>query len=99
MHPARDGGNGLKCALSARIKEELAVLPIGHGCARLKALMAHVRRQKRLVQHERGILEAGVHVAIGPLVGRMSHGHASLLFRGEVSFRPLQHGQLIRSAP
>jgi hypothetical protein len=36
--------------------------------------MAHIRRQKRLVQHQRGILEARVHVAIGPLIGRMPMG-------------------------
>ena len=49
---------------------------------------------KRLVEHERGVLEARVDIAVGPLVGRMAHRQAALFFRGKVLVRPLQHGQL-----
>ena len=56
------------------MKEELAVLPVGHGGAGLEALVAHVGCNKGLVQNERGVLEARVDVAKGPLVRRMAHG-------------------------
>ena len=50
-------------ALRARVQEKLAVLPVGHGRPRLKALVAHVRSDKRFVQNQRGILEAGIDIA------------------------------------
>ena len=90
VQPARDGGQGLRGALSARVKVDLAVLPVSHRAAGLKGLMADVRRDERFVQNQRGILEACVEVAIRPFVGRFAHRQTAVLGFGEVRIGPLQ---------
>ena len=69
---------------------EFAVLPVGHRRARLERLVARVGCDERLVEHERRVLEAGVEIAVRPLVGRLAHGQAPLLVFGEVGVGPLQ---------
>ena len=58
VHPFRNRGLGLEGALRAGMKKELSILPVSHGGAGLQALMAHVGRDERFVENERGILEA-----------------------------------------
>src|SRR5229473_5541775 len=76
--------------------EHLAVLPIGESGARFQRLMAGVGRGKGLIQNQRGILEAGVHVAVGPLVRRLAHGQAAFLKLGEIGGGPFEFSQVGR---
>ena len=91
-------GSGLKSALRSCVQKELAVLPVSHRGARLQALVAHIRRQKRLVEHQRCVLESPVHIAVRPRFGRMAHRHTAFLFRRKILVRPLQFRQLFRPA-
>ena len=52
--------------------------------------MADVWRDERFVQHERGILEACVEVAIRPFVRRFAHRQTAVLGFGEVRLGPLE---------
>ena len=96
VHPACNRGSSLKSALSSCVKKQLAVLPVSHRGARLQALMAHIRRQKCFVQHQRCILEARIHIAIGPFFSRMAHWHAAIFFWRKIRVRPFQFGKLHR---
>ena len=73
MQPARDRRDGLNRALRRAVQVQLAVLPVRHRGARLERLVAGVRRDERFVEHERRFLEAGLDVAVRPLVGRLAH--------------------------
>ena len=64
--PARHRHDGLHDALGRQVNEQLAVLPVRHRRATLEALMAGIRRRKRLVENERRLLEAGLDVAVRP---------------------------------
>ena len=75
----RDRRQRLGGALSPGVKVDLAVLPVSHRTARLKSLMADVWRDKCFVQHERGILEACVEVAIRPFIRRLAHRQTAVL--------------------
>ena len=72
VHPLRNRGPGLEGALRSGMKEELAVLPVGHGGAGFEALMADVGSDEGFVEDQRGILEAGVDVA--DRTTRRAHG-------------------------
>ena len=52
--------------------------------------MAGVWRDERFVQHERGVLEARVEVAVRPCVGRLAHRQTALLVLSEVRLGPLE---------
>ena len=56
---------------------------------------------ERLVEHERGVLEAGVDVAVGPLLRRLAHRQAALVGLGELLGGPLDRlrSATPRSAP
>src|ERR1039457_4358375 len=71
------------------MKKELAILPVGHGGAGLEALMTDVGCNECFIEDERGILEAGLDVAEGPLVWRVPHGESALFVVFEVVFGPL----------
>ena len=94
VQPARDGGQSLRSALRAGVQEQLAILPVGHRGARFQSLMAGVRRDERFIEHERGILETGIQIAVRPFVGRLAHGQAIFFHAGKVSVRPLQRRDL-----
>ena len=79
VQPARDRGHGLRGALRAGVNVDLAVLPVGQGTAGFQGLMAGVGRNECLVENERGILEAGIEIAVGPFVGRLAHGQSALV--------------------
>jgi hypothetical protein len=64
IHPARDRRSRLEGALRARVQIEFSVLPISHRGARLQALMAHVGRHKRFIQHQCGIAESRIEIAV-----------------------------------
>ena len=72
--PARHGRHRLRRALAGAVHVELAVLPVGHRRAGLERLVAVVRRDEGLVEHQRRVLEAGVEIAVGPLSGAVPIG-------------------------
>ena len=76
------------------MKKQLAVLPIGHGGARLQALMADIGRYERFVEDERGIFEARIDIAIGPLVGGVAHRQTTLAVVCKVLLGPLDFVEL-----
>ena len=49
-----------------------------------------VRRRERLVEHERGVLEPGLEIAVRPLVERLAHRQLALVVFGEIFLGPLQ---------
>src|SRR5437773_2027125 len=56
----------------------------------LERLVAGVRRDERLVENERRILEPGVEIAVRPFVRRLAHRQAPLVVLGEVGRSPFQ---------
>src|SRR5580658_4291649 len=84
IQPARDRWQRLRGALRARVNVNFAVLPIGHRATGFERLMAGVRSDERLVKNECRILEAGIEVAICPLVRTLAHRKTALLFLLEV---------------
>ena len=70
-------------------KYALAVLPEGHGRARLHAVVRVAPMHEGLVQHQLGLGECSIDFAVGPLLGWLAHGHA-LAGIGEIVTRPLQ---------
>ncbi len=52
--------------------------------------MAHVRRDERFIQHERGVFETCVEIAPGPFVGRLAHRQTALALFGEIGVGPFQ---------
>ncbi|NJN49586.1 MAG: class I SAM-dependent methyltransferase, partial [Alkalinema sp. RL_2_19] len=52
-------------------------------------LLAEARRHERLVEHERGLREASLDVAVRPLDLRLAHRHPALVVLGEVGVGPL----------
>ena len=58
--------------------------------------MAAVRRDEGFIENQRGILEAGVEIAVNPLILRLAHGQAAFLGLGEVRRRPFELSHLGR---
>ena len=81
-------------ALSAGVNVDFAVLPVSHRAAGLEGLMAYVGRDERFVQHERGIFEACVEVAVGPIVPSLTHRQPPVLSLGKIRLGPLELGDL-----
>ena len=98
-HPSGNGAYCLRCTLRAGVKEQLPVLPIGHGAASLHALVTRVRRDKRFIKNEVRTPEACIQIAIGPLVCRLAHRHLALCIVLKIPFCPLDfhHVQRRRS--
>ena len=86
---AREARNHIGLALRGAEQEHLAVLPIGHGGTRLHAVVALRADDEAFVEHQLGVLEAGVEIAIGPFVGRLAHRQLVVARHGEVARRPL----------
>ncbi len=75
--PARDGVDRLDRALRRQVNVQLAVLPVCDARAALETLMARVRRDERLVEHQRGLLEARFDVAEATRPGRCARPSAA----------------------
>src|SRR6266849_2969134 len=90
VHPSCYGRPTLGRALSSGVKVDLAVLPVSHRAAGLQSLMADVWRDECFVQHERGILEACVEVAIRPLVRCLAHWQSPVPGVIEIRVSPLE---------
>ena len=58
--------------------------------------MTGVRRNKCFIQNQCGILEPGIHIAKGPLVGRFTHGQAAFFRFGEVRSGPFEFSEVGR---
>ena len=84
----------MRGALRARVNVDLPVLPVRQRTARLKRLVARVRRHKRFIEDERRILESRVYVTVRPFVGRLPHRQAPVLRVGELRLGPLEHSDL-----
>ena len=67
--PLGHGRDRLHRALRRAVHIELAVLPVGHRAPRLERLVAHVGCDEGFVEHQRGVLESAIDVAVRPLVG------------------------------
>ena len=57
------------------------------------------------IEHQRGLLESGLEIAVRPLLGRLAHRQLAVAFGGEVGVRPLQRldlragGRSVRVGP
>src|SRR5262249_37114882 len=70
---AREAWDRVGLALRGAEQIDLAVLPIGHGRARLHAVVALRADDEGFVEHQLGALEAGFEIAVGPFAGRLAH--------------------------
>ena len=78
---AEPAGERIECprdALGRAVEVELAVLPVGHRAARFHRLVAGGLHDERFVDDHRGALEAGIEIAVRPLVGRLAHRQTAL---------------------
>src|SRR4029077_3410450 len=90
IHPSSDGAYRLSRTLRSGVKEQLPVLPVGHGAARLHALVTRVWRHKSFIENQIRFLEAGIQIAVGPLVCRRAHWHLALRVIFEILLLPLE---------
>ena len=90
-----DAEDRLGGALRAGVDVDLAVLPVRHHGPGLERLVAGVRRDVRLVEHERGLLEARLEVAVRPLLRRIRHHRqAAGVGLGQLRLGPLHLADL-----
>ena len=80
----------MRGALRAGVNVDLPVLPVSKRTARLKRLMARVRRHKGFIEHQRRILEPCVDVTVRPFIGRFPHWQTPVLRVGELRLGPLE---------
>ncbi len=90
-HPARDVFDGALHALGGGMQVQLAVLPVGHRAAGLHRVVPGGLHDERLVEHERGLLEPRVDIAVSPLLDRRASRQRSLRRGGKVLVGP-PHG-------
>ncbi len=89
--PSGDARHGLGSTLRAGVDVHLAVLPVRHDGPGFQCLVAGVRCHECLVEHQGRILEAGVEVAVRPLLGRVGHdGQLAVLCLGQLRRGVLQ---------
>ena len=90
VQPARHRADRLHDALRRAVDVQLAILPVRHGGAWLQRLMAGIRRDERLVEHERRALESGVEIPDRPFVRGRADRQPALRVLGGFSIRPFQ---------
>ena len=92
--PAGHRRHRLGDALRRAMEEELAVLPVGHRRPRLERLVPGGVGVEGLVEHQRGVAEAGLDVAVLPPCARLSQWEHAVAGGGEHVGGPLHRGHL-----
>jgi hypothetical protein len=88
--PARQRIDRPRDTLRRTVKEQLAVLPVGHGAACFHRLVAGGLDDERLVDDDGGRREAGVEIAVRPLFRRLARRQRAFGRGREILIGPLQ---------
>ncbi len=91
---AGDVGHRRGVALVRAVEDALAALPTGEGGARLHAVVRVARGDEAFLDDELRRLEAGVDVAVGPLLRRLAERHLVVARGGEVAGIPFHRLQV-----